>query len=209
MKKLLKWGLIIFVGIPFGFLLIVGTIGSLVGGKSQTSTTTPSPAATQAPTKQEKAVPTPTVTQKPLTITDSLWIALDKSIKSRNGYSVEFDESSKTASVIETKTTAWDESALVRESFTVLVKYGTEAFKIDGVDAVRVVIKTEFTDNYGKKSIADAVRIIMKKSEFNKFDWKSLSYQPVYSQIKNASEGFYIQPAILQKLNPDKLYLAM
>lgn len=210
MKKLVKWGLIIFVGIPFGFLLIVGTIGNLIGGKDvsiktpanvQTSLST----ATQAPTESQKAA-TPT---NPPTITDSLWSALDKSMKTRTNYGVEFDASSKTASIIKTSTSAWDESALVRDSFTTLVKYGTEAFKVDGVDAVRVVIKTELTDSYGKKSIEDVVRIIMVKFEFGKFDWKNLSYQPVYTRIKNASEAFYIHPAILQKINPDKLYLAM
>lgn len=196
MKKLLKWGLIIFAGI-----IVLGMIGKYDGSTKQN----PSPAATQAPTEVQKAA-APT---NPPTMTDRLWSALDKSMKTRTDYSVEFDESSKTASVIKTKTTAWDESALVRDSFTTLVKYGTEAFKIDGVDAVRVVEKTAFTDSYGKKSVEDAVRIIMTKSEFGKFDWKNLSYQPVYAKIKNASEGFYIHPAILQKLNPDKLYLAM
>lgn len=203
----MKWGLIIFVGIPFGFLLIVGTIGNLIGGKDEkapANSQTPSPTATQASTESQEATPT-----NPPTIADSLWSALDKSMKTRTNYSVEFDASSKTASIIKTSTSAWDESALVRDSFTTLVKYGTEAFKINGVDAVRVVVKTEFTDSYGKKNVEDAVRIIMTKSEFGKFDWKNLSYQPVYTRIKNASEAFYIHPAILQKLNPEKLYLAM
>ncbi len=63
MKKLLKWGLIIFVGIPFGFLLIVGTIGNLIGGKdvskAPTNTQVPSPTPTQA-VVQQKSQPTPT-----------------------------------------------------------------------------------------------------------------------------------------------------
>ena len=33
-------------------------------------------------------------------------------------------------------------------------------FNIDGVNAVRVVERTEFTDTYGKKTVEDAVRII-------------------------------------------------
>lgn len=177
----------------------------MIGKYGGSTTQNPSPTPTQAPTQAQKAT-TPT---NPPTITESLWKALDNGIKTRNGYSVEFDESSKTATVTKTSTSAWDESALVRDSFTTLVKYGTEAFKIDGVNALRVVVKTELTDSYGKKSVEDVVRIIMSKSEFVKFDWKNLSYQPVYTKIKNASEGFYIYPAILQKLNPDKLYLAM
>lgn len=196
MKKILKWGLIIFVG-----LIVLGMIGKHGGSTTQN----PSPTPTQAPTQPQKvAAPT-----NPPTITDGLWKALDNSMKTRSGYSVEFDESSKTATITKTSTGAWDESALVRDSFTILVKYGTEVFKIDGVNAIRVVVKTELTDSYGKKTVEDVVRIIMSKAEFGKFDWKNLSYQPVYSQIKNASEGFYIHPAILKNLNPDKLYLAM
>lgn len=207
MKKLIKWGLIIFVGVPFGFLLVVGTIGNLIGGKdvkTPANSQTSSPAVTQVYTESQKAVPT-----NPPTISDSLWSALDTSMKTRTNYAVELDASSKTASITKTSTSAWNESALVRDSFTTLVKYGTEAFKIKGIDAVRVIVKTELTDSYGKKSVDDVVRIIMTKSEFEKFDWKNLSYQPVYARIKNASEAFYIHPAILQKLNPDKLYLTM
>ena len=58
MKKLVKWGLIIFVGIPFGFLLIVGTIGNLIGGKEISEAPTP----TQTPTQgiaEQKSQPTP------------------------------------------------------------------------------------------------------------------------------------------------------
>jgi hypothetical protein len=59
MKKIVKWGLIIFVGIPFGFLLIVGTIGNLIGGKDVSKTQTPTPTPTQA-IVQQKGQPTPT-----------------------------------------------------------------------------------------------------------------------------------------------------
>lgn len=193
MKRIFKWGLI-----AFGAIIVLGIIGKNSGSPTQN----PSPAPTQAPIQAQKPANQPTMI-------DKVWSALDTTMKTRKDYSVGFDEPTKTASITKTVTTAWDESSLVRDSFTTLVKYGTEVFKIDGVDAVQVVVKTEFTDSYGKKSVNDAVRISMKKLEFNKFDWKNLSYRPVYTQIKNASEEFYIHPAILKGLNPDKLYLAM
>lgn len=59
MKKILKWGLIIFVGVPFGFLLILGTIGNLTGGKDVSKSKESSPAATQAVVQQKSPTPTP------------------------------------------------------------------------------------------------------------------------------------------------------
>ena len=197
-------GCLAFTGFLLLFFVIIGTIiGSLASKPSNTEKTPQGVFITPTP-NQITLVPTKTET-----MTDKLSVALDKSIKSRNGYSVEYDETSKTASITKVSTAAWDESALVRESFTILVKFGTEVFKIEGVDAARVIIRTELTDQYGKKSVEDVVRIIMNKSEFGKFDWNNLNYQPVYTQIKNASEAFYIHPAILKNLNPDKLYLAI
>ncbi len=67
MKKLIKWGLIIFIGIPFGFLLIVGTIGNLTGGKDVSKTPTPTQTQSDAPIQavsQQKSQPSPTPAQK-------------------------------------------------------------------------------------------------------------------------------------------------
>lgn len=203
MWKHARWNKIVKIIITGIFALFL--LGSSSGSKtSSTQQTQASPTPSEA-----KKTPEPTKEVKPLSISDNVWIALDNSMKTRKNYSVEYNESSKTASITFTSLDFYDESSMVRGSFTTLVKFGMEAFKIDGVDSVQVVVRTEFTDQYGKKSVEDAVRIIMSKSEFNKFDWNNLEYQPVYNQIKNASEGFYIHPAVLLKLNPDKLYLAL
>ena len=195
------------VGLILGGLFVVFFIGFGMTTDTKTATKTPSEPTPQ--TQQATTAPEPTKETKPLTTTDKLWVALDSSMKTRDGYTVEYDESSKTASVTKTSTDFWDETSMVRGSFTTLVKFGTEAFKIDGVEAVRVVTRSEFTDQYGKKGVDDAVRIIMNKSEFSKFDWNNLKYQSVYSQIKNASEGFYIHPAVLKNLDTSKLYLSL
>ena len=189
----------IVVSSIFAILFVIGMASS----SSKPSAPATSPTATSSPQ------PTAKVVAEPTSISDKLWIALDRSMKTRDGFSVEYDEPSKTASIIKTDKDFWDENSVVRESFTALVKFGMEAFKVEGVEAVRVVTKTEFTDQYGKKDIGDAVRIIMNKSEFSKFDWNNLKYQSVYNQIKNASESFYIHPAILKNLKTDKLYLTI
>ncbi len=186
----------ICVTVLFVFIMVQGFKG--VASQPSTATT-------------ETATPEPTakVEAKPLSTSDKVWAALDASMKTRDGFSVEHDEPSKTASIIKTDKDFWDENSVVRESFTALVKFGMEVFKIEGVEAVRVVTRTEFNDQYGKKNMGDAVRIIMNKSEFVKFEWDNLKFQPVYNPIMNASEGFYIHPAILKNLKTDKLYLTL
>lgn len=198
MWALSSWKKSIKIGITAIFVILM-VIGAKSGGSQPSTepTVTPTPA------------PTAAVEAKPLSTSDKLWTALDASMKTRDGFSVEYDEPSKTASIIKTDKDFWDENSVVRESFTALVKFGMEAFKIDGLEAVRVVTKTEFTDQYGKKDMGDAVRIIMNKSEFVKFDWNGLKYQSVYNPIKNASEGFFIHPAILKNLKTDKLYMTL
>lgn len=63
MKKIIKWGLIIFVALPIVGLIIIGTIGNMMGAKGN-SNQAGNPVVT--PTVTPKATPTstPTVTQQ-------------------------------------------------------------------------------------------------------------------------------------------------
>lgn len=209
MWKYAGWNKVVKIVVTGFYTLIV--IGAIATPSSNTSTSnTPTPQAQiDTNTNSEAKAPEPTKEVKPMSTSDKLWVALDNSMKTRKDFSVGYDEPTKTASITKTELSAWDESSLVRDSFTTLVKYGKEAFKVDGVDEVQVVFKTEFTDQYGKKDTSDAVRIIMTKEEFNKFEWDNLKYQSVYEPIKKSAEGFYIHPAILKNLKYDKLYLTI
>lgn len=146
---------------------------------------------------------------KPLTTTDELWNALDKSIKTRTNYDVKYDEATKEATLIFSPKDIWDENSAVRGAYSSLVKYGKEAFQVEGVNSLTVNYKLEFTDRYGKKSTDDAVIISMSKEEFNKFDWDNLKFQPVYNQIKASASKYYVHPALESKLDYSKLYLAL
>ncbi len=80
MKKLLKWGLLIFVVFPIVALFIMGGAGYLIGGKdafkqppSPTPTSTQAvakvvPSATPTPTQQPKATPAPQYFDLPVLI---------------------------------------------------------------------------------------------------------------------------------------------
>lgn len=65
-----------------------------------------------------------------VSIIDKLWTALDDSIKTRSGYNIQYDEATKTAKISYVSKTAWDENALVRNSYTILVQYGLKPLKL-------------------------------------------------------------------------------
>lgn len=140
---------------------------------------------------------------------DKLWIAFDNSIKHRSGYDVSWSDTSKAVTVTKVEDSFWDENDIVRKDYADLVQYGKEAFKIEGVDQVQVVYKTEFTDQYGKKETETAVEIWFNKDEFQKYEWDNLSFQPVWRQMEDGSAYYYIHPAINKGITKDKLYLAL
>lgn len=159
------------------------------------------------PVKTEPPTTTPAVVQKELTTIDKLWMALDSSIGSRKLYDIGYVESTKTVKLTLTDLAAWDENSIVKDAYAALVKYGSEAFKIDAVDLVTIDVKTEMQNQYGKSSLQDVIVITMPRDEFEKYDWNALKYKPISQQIKRSSTKYYIHPAILSKLDPDKLLL--
>ncbi|MCX6784162.1 MAG: hypothetical protein NT141_03835 [candidate division WWE3 bacterium] len=174
---------------------------------------TPKPTPSASPTvATPKASPEPTKTLTPVvthsSIMDQLWTALDDSIKTRKGYDIQYEDIDKRVTVTQTGSTFWDETGTVRGGYSTLVAYGSKAFKISGVDVVKVVIRGEFTDTYGKDSTEDAMRISMAKTEFDKYDWGNLIYQPIYTQMENSTIEYYIHPAILKNVKLKDLYLS-
>lgn len=147
--------------------------------------------------------------EKTISLNDKLWLALDNSMKKRDGYEISLDENKKDVQISFESKEFWDENSLVRGAYSLLVKYGKEAFKLEGVDLLTVKYKTEFTDGYGKKGIEDAIIITMSKEEFNKFEWENLKMLPVYKQIEGSALKYYIHPAVKNNLNYDKLYLSI
>lgn len=203
-NKIVKWVITGF----FALALLGSIFGSKTDNSSTNTATTSTPASQTGQATSPSLAPTKAPV-KPPTFTEQLWIALDKSMQTRDGYKIDYDTDSKTATITSSVSEAWDENALVRGSYTVLVKYGREVFKVNNVDAVRVVVRTKFTDQYGKDSWDDAVRIIMSKAEFNKFNWDNLNYTPVSLQIQAAADGYYVAPAVDAKTTIKELYLSI
>lgn len=164
---------------------------------------TPKPAETPAETPAAVAEP-----PKQENLYDKLWKALDESMKTRDGYSISYDDQSKTAMVIRaSRSDYWDETDIVRSAYKTLVSYGLKAFQIDGVDEVEITLKSNFTDQYGKSNEEKAVQISMKKDEFSKYDWNKLVGQNIYNQMKTSCSYYWVHAAIQKNLKTDKLYL--
>jgi len=103
-------------------------------------------------------------------------------------------------------TDSWNESSLVKNAVSAFVKLGQIAFKNSKVKYVLLECKTEFTDTHGKKSNEIAVSLKMSRNNFKKYNWKNLEYQPIYDQLKEDCDNFYIHPGIFKNLNFDKVY---
>lgn len=169
---------------------------------SQTSTPAPSQTSTPPPSETPK-------TEQTVDIMDELWKAADAGLQTRQGVDIKYNQYDKVAILTKTEESSWDENSFVRDAYTVFVKYGREAFKLDGVDHVMVNLDTAFTDSYGNSKTDTGVVIEMTKGNFQKFNWDNLKYTPVSQQIEAASEQYYIHPSIEKKLDSSKLYLVI
>jgi flagellar biosynthesis GTPase FlhF len=139
---------------------------------------------------------------------DKLWTALDNSINTRKNFDIKWNSELKQVRLIKEGGDYWDSNDYVRTAYSLLVGYGKEAFKIEGVDTVQIVLKSTFTDKYGKKSEEVAVRLTIEEGEFQKYNWENLkTFKSVYSQMIEATETHYVHPAIFKNVNTNDLYL--
>lgn len=168
--------------------------------------TTTAAEVTLKPTEIPTSTPIPK--SKDEVVIDQLWQAIDKVFEGREGKDVKYDLHDEEVSVAYgEKSTFWDESSMVEGLFAGFVEYGKQVFSIDGVNNLRMTIRQEFTDSYGKNSVEDAASISMSKDEFQKYDWDSLRFQPIYYQMQRSATELYIHPGILTKIDVSKLKL--
>lgn len=212
-----KWSKNVKIGVTtVAGIFVIIALASSSGKKTETKTASQpvvnQTATTQTkPAEQKQAQPAQATPAKPLTTQDKLWQAVDVGLKSRKGINISYDTSDPTdriAFIEHTNASPFDAQSFIRQSFTILVLFGQEAFKIDGVDSVNVQNKTNFTDQYGNKKLDNGVTIDMHKADFNKFNWNNLKYQPISNQIQAASDVYIINPA-LQPYTDKQLYLSL
>lgn len=139
---------------------------------------------------------------------DKLWEASDQVLGTRKGVDIKFDATIGTAQLFYTPDSIWDEKRAVQMTYKNFVNWGKKVNGFEGVQAIDVYTKSEFTDSYGKSSTDTAVRVLMDVGEFRKYNWESLEGQPIHNQLER--DGMlYLHPAIRKNvnLNDTKLFL--
>ncbi len=219
-NKKVKWGI---TGV-YGFFFFISLIVNLSSSKSSKDASVLSKTASAQNSLIQSATntPEPTATPKPTTMNDKLWAVFNKNYDERykKGTNIQYSDIDKTAKVIVEPGKYWsdvnlydlDEKRLVEEAISTVVVFGREAFKVDGVERVGVDYRMPFTDSYGKKTLTTAFSFSMNKSEFNKYHWDNLKGKPIYAQIIRSTQEdplFYIEPALLSKINPDEIILRL
>lgn len=228
LKKIIKWGLI-----GFGGLVVLGALFGepdeepSPGGDSyitenggqqdaqdqshEEQSETEGSAGLEPVEESSEPETTSEEAVEPQTMLDKLWQAADTSLKSRKDIDISYDTELRDAAIIHTDLEPFTHETFVRQAYTILVLWGQEAFKIDGVEFVTVVQKTKFIDQYGQESVQNGVVIAMSKTEFSKFDWQALAMgSPVDGSIAAAADAYFEHIAIKKEIKDrSKLYLSL
>lgn len=125
-----------------------------------------------------------TVQEKPKTKEELLWGAFEESIRgSHDGYSMAYNEKTNEVTLTKAPKIYWNEVTILKEGYKDFVRFGLQAFKIEGVKKMTLNVKFEVSDKYGKASIDDGIILSMTKEQFGKFDWESMKYKNLYADV--------------------------
>jgi len=130
----------------------------------------------------------------------------DKIINKQGSVEIEFDQKDGTATLTYSKDQFYSEETVIKTGYTYLIKFGKEAFNLSEIKAILIVVKTNFTDQYGKSTMEPGVSVEMTKEEFQKFDWDGLKYQSLYDTFVKSASFHYINPVLLKTIDTSKLY---
>lgn len=185
----------IVIGVIVG-LVIIGAIVSSVSKKGSETTKTNETVTTPAP-----ASTAPPVSTSPPSTEAQLQSAVGSSLGT-----VTYDPASQTATVAKTDNDPFGPTEVIRDAYKNFVQFGQKAVNVSGVNTVCAVYVVPLDDQYGKKVNDTVVRLVMPTSEFVKFDWKALEYQPISDKLQASCTEYYIHPA-LAGTRPSDLFL--
>lgn len=192
----------------FAVFLVLFAVYLFIAPKDYSSVnTTPTPTIKRE--NESKPTSSTKKEEKQTNIYDLIWIDIDRAFSTRSGYHSSYDSESKTVTLTYKSKSGqfWDENIMVRESYSMLVKYGKEVFSHPEVEMVVISLKGPLIDTYGNESLDEVVRIEMSRGVFEKFNWSNLEYVSVYNAISQAAEYHYIHPAIFKSIDTNKLFL--
>lgn len=94
-----------------------------------------------------------------------------------------YNEKTNEVTLTKAPKTYWNEVTILKEGYKDFVRFGLQAFKIEGVKKMTLNVKFEVSDKYGKASVDDGVILSMTKEQFGKFDWESMKYKNLYADV--------------------------
>lgn len=190
-KRWWFWVVAVFV-----FFILVGSLGP-----SQPSD------SSQTVTESEGTNTGANVASQPQTTTDLLWQAVDDGLKTRKGKEIAFDAATGAVTLTDTPPSPLDATMTVRHAQADLVYFGQKAFAVKGVKSLTVILKHNFTDQYGNQASDDSVRISMIETEFSKYNWSNLVGLSIEQQLQDSATEYYVHPTVLKEVNVSKLHL--
>lgn len=103
--------------------------------------------------------------------------------------------------------TFWNEKAFVIDNISNYVKICAEAYQIDDINKIELIIYCKMTDARGNEDEDLAFDMCMLKDNYDKYNWKNLEYSKInYDALKSDCEELYIHPSISKNVNFDDLY---
>ncbi len=192
--------------IVIGVIVALAIIGGIIGSTNKKSTEK----KTETQVEEESAVettPAATTSTTPPASTSppSTEAQLQTAVGSGLG-TVTYDPTSQTATVTQTDNDPFGPTEVIRAAYKNFVQFGQKAVNVPGINTVCAIYVVPFDDQYGKKVNDTAVRLVMPTSEFVKFDWKALEYQPISDRLQASCTEYYIHPA-LAGTRPSDLFL--
>lgn len=96
----------------------------------------------------------------------------------------------------------WDDKSLVKETARTAVEVMEKLFKNPKVGLVSVWVETEFTDQYGKSSVENAVKVGLERATADKIEWENFKDLVLldYNRLLDIADAKYIHPAVRKNL---------
>lgn len=203
LAKILSGLFILMVFLPLSTAWTSGLISAIKGDKPKPK----QQVSQQTPVVKTKSEPTTIITSKILTVDEKIGVIVTKDFS--GGSTHDFTADTGLVTVTYGKGEMFlNEQKIVEGMIAVLVKGGSSLFnQVGEVKSIRIVVENELTDSYGKSSTETVARVQMSRDEFAKYEWKNLTFQPIYYQLLRSTDDLYIHPALLKKIDLDKIKL--
>jgi len=100
------------------------------------------------------------------------------------------------------KPEAWDEKNLMTKATGTAVAVMEELFANKNISSVWVWVMGDFTDQYGKTTEGNGIRIGLKRTTAEKIEWKNFKEMVLldYNKLLNIADEVYIHPAVRKAL---------